>query len=126
MVLRRSESGKLSVVGECYVHGLEDGASILGPLPSDYRLRIDKPSSGFESTYSFENLETGVVEEHDPRLGLLSSEWEHRPRERHQDDPQCFECFRNKVSGEVINHDHRLSPDALRERGVRLQDIDLV
>ena len=126
MVLRRSELGKFSVVGECYVHGLEDGASILGPLPSDYRLRIDKPSSGFESTYSFENLETGVVEQHDPRLGLLSSEWEHCPRERHQDDPHCFGCFRNKVSGEVINYDPRLSPDALRERGVRLQDIDLV
>lgn len=36
MVLRLSEEDKFSIIGECYCHGIMDGAALLGPLPEGF------------------------------------------------------------------------------------------
>ena len=40
MILRPVESTKYKVLGEAYVHGLEDSNGLLGPLPTHWRVII--------------------------------------------------------------------------------------
>lgn len=76
--------------------------------------------------YRFVNTITGEETDRDPRLAPLPKEWEQYERPWTQDDPMAFTCFRNKVTGEEITYDPRMEPDALRARGVKIEQFDLV
>jgi hypothetical protein len=52
----------------------------------------------------------------DPRLEALQSEWERTTYERSPDDPAVFGMFKNRVAGEIIDSDARLSPEALESK----------
>lgn len=114
------------VIGECSVHGLDDGVTILGPLPEHIKDQFDKISSGYGAIHTYRNIQTGQVTDEDPRLPPLSdTNWERLPRrERHADDPTLFQDFRNCLSGEVLDYDSRLLPQAL-STGVKLQPFNL-
>lgn len=76
---------------------------------------------------SFLDLETGEETIEDPRLeSLEGSNWERVDHEPTLDDPEVFDYFRNKETGEVINSDPRLLPEALKARGVYLTTFCLV
>ena len=62
----------------------------------------------------------------DPRLESLPGNWERAMYERHADDPAILERFKNSETGEIVNYDPRLSPQALEARCVELQLIKLV
>jgi len=113
------------VVGECYVHGLGDAVSFLGPLPQGWKGEIDWDSNGLQS-HRYRNSSNGIVSRHDPRLDPISSEWEQLHDERTSDDPEIFERYRNTITGETINSDPRLFPDELKARGVSLKTFQLV
>jgi hypothetical protein len=46
IVLRSVDSGQFQIVGEAYVHGLEDAIGILGTLPSNWRVIIEGDAVG--------------------------------------------------------------------------------
>jgi len=124
MVLRRASSNSFQVIGECYVHGLSNSVGVLGQLPDDWKTIIKGDALG-RPTQMFVNLRSGETLD-DPRLEPLPQSWERATYERRADDPAIFERFRNLETGELTNHDPRLSPEALKARGVKVQSIRLV
>lgn len=124
MILRPTTDGLFQVVGESYLHGMTNGEALVGPLPYPWKLKIRKVSGRKEPLYS--NPDTGTQTSEDPRLGDLPLDWEKVERERTRDDPVIFAPYRNKRTGEEINSDPRLLPEALLARGVNLEKFRLV
>ncbi|KAK3690549.1 heterokaryon incompatibility protein-domain-containing protein, partial [Podospora appendiculata] len=126
MLLRQQPNGSFVVVGECYVYGLNDGAGLLGPLPRNWRVQIFRESSGLcLELYRFYDAHTGMLTDEDPRLGPLG-DWERIDHTRTGDDPVIFQFYKHKVTGETINSDPRMTPEALRARGVDVRTFRLV
>ncbi|KAF1829300.1 HET-domain-containing protein [Decorospora gaudefroyi] len=125
MVLRRTASGQFLVVGECYVHGLSDAVGILGPLPYHWTTIIKGDALG-RPTQRFVHLGDRQETLDDPRLDHLPSDWERVTYERMPDDPAIFERFRNRETGELVNYDPRLFPEALEASGIALQAFRLI
>lgn len=123
MLLRRTGSGNFLVVGPCFVHGLMDGESVLGPLPLSWKIQV-KTRYGVQ-TYQFVETATNTVTTDDPRLPSLPDEWAQVLRERTQDDPLDSKEFRNADTGEIINSDPRMLLEALQQRGVKLKTFRL-
>lgn len=129
MVLRRSPldpTNVYTVVGDSFVHGLNDAIALLGPLPSPWRVRAFQDCTGEYGQYRFHNPDTDTLVDEDPRLGPLDEKWVPVERERTVDDPCTFRCFVDRETGNEINHDPRMSPEALRARGVDIQTFYLV
>lgn len=125
VILRETPDKFLEVVGECFVHGLMDGESILGPLPQSWAVQTRRNQSGINEPW-YRNTDTDTLTQDDPRLEKLPPEWEKIAKERTPDDPLLFAPHRNKLNGEEINSDPRLSPKALTARGIKLQSFRLV
>ncbi|KAI0805557.1 heterokaryon incompatibility protein-domain-containing protein [Xylaria sp. FL0064] len=127
VVLRRQVSNNYTLVGVCYLHGISDGDALLGPLLKPWRVQRFLDASGQFGICRFFNEETRTLQDEDPRLEPLGSEWERlEGRLRTAEDPQVFQEFRHRVTGEVHKSDPRLSPDALRKRGVSLEIFSLI
>ncbi|KAI9641390.1 hypothetical protein NHQ30_010192 [Ciborinia camelliae] len=124
-----STEEEFQVIGECYVHGVDDAVTILGPLPPDLKVQFDKESSGYGSTHTYKDIRTGQVTQEDPRLPELSEMgWRRAPqRARKPDDPTLWQDFENIATGEVMDSDPRLMPEYLRKigLGVGLRTFDL-
>lgn len=128
MVLRPNGADEtFRVIGPCYIHGLDDNATILGPLPSNIRVQMAKAQHGYIAVHTYLNTDTGRTCSEDPRLPPLAScsDWEKIPHVWTSDDPELCEYYRNRQTGEVMNSDPRLLPSALRKRGVALRTFDL-
>lgn len=119
LILRPDEIGRRSVVGECYIHGLVDGATLLGPLPSMWQKvnRYDAAARGYWG--AFINRETGETQIRDPRMGPLPAGW----RTCSHKGESAYNMYLNDETGERTFSDPRMSPEALRARGVELQDF---
>ncbi|KAK4206696.1 heterokaryon incompatibility protein-domain-containing protein [Rhypophila decipiens] len=129
MVLRlQAQTNTYTVVGQAYCHGLHDGTALLGPLPHPWNVQVFRDCAGRETIFRFHNPETGEVSDEDPRLDPLPEGWERITRDRTENDPEVFQCFRNKStdSEETITYDPRMSPEALRARGVDIRTFSLV
>ncbi|KAL2073025.1 hypothetical protein VTL71DRAFT_10349 [Oculimacula yallundae] len=122
MILRPMDNGRYALVGEAYCHGNMDGKALLGPLPSQYQPIecLDEESGGDYS--SFLHQGTGKMSPEDPRLGELPVRWikESHPKE------EIHLRFFNQEIGKSTSRDPRLSPEALRARGVPLRTFDIV
>jgi hypothetical protein len=121
-----SEAGstRFQHIGPAYVHGIMEGQAILGPLPFLWTLILSTSMHG--SHFKFHSSETGENCHHDPRLGDLPDEWEPVEKEDEARLPYIVQHYRNKNTGEIINSDPRLAPEALRARGVKLETLTLV
>jgi hypothetical protein len=125
MVLR-PVSGGHEVVGECYVHGLENANAFLGPLPAPWRVVAIAIISSNVPEFRFYNPETSTYTMNDPRLPSLS-EWERIDHDEYDcNDPQIYDYFRHKETGEIMNSDPRMLPERLKDRGVDLITFSLV
>lgn len=113
------------VVGSCYLHGFSSAEAFLGPLPASFIIQYKPDSCGVETPHFFKK-DTGEEAQQDPRLGELSPEWEAVQADRTKDDPHFFMWFRNNITGETMNSDPGMLPEALRDRGVDLQTFRLV
>ena len=123
LILRPNDSRTYKVVGECYIDGFVEGEALLGSLPTDYQ-RIERYFADLGVYFdAFMNVQTRGVQVDDPRLGSLPAGWriaDHR--EKH-----AYNKFSNEELGvTATNTDPRLTPEALRARGVKLQEIRLV
>jgi hypothetical protein len=113
-------------MGPSYVHGLMEGQGLLGSIPSPWRYTIDVHDDQHRQAVSFLNCETNGISLHDPRLDMLPQEWDEVEEE---DDARLVfhtQHYKNKITGEIINSDPRMLPEALEARGVYLETIALV
>lgn len=128
MLLRATgeNENEYEVVSDCYMYGIMDGESLLGPLPSPYKVRYNTNPGASFYVPTYLNTETNTISSQDPRLGSLPQDWESINLEKTADDPDDFAPHRNNVTGEVINSDPRLLREALEARGVKLQTFMLI
>ena len=123
LILRLNDAQTYKVVGECYIDGFMESEALLGALPANWQ-RVEHlfpDLSGYND--AFMNVQTGDVQVEDPRLGPLPAGWriaDHRKKD-------AYNKFCNEELGVTATElDPRLSPEALRARGVKLQEIRLV
>ncbi len=119
LILRPDEYGRHSVVGPCYVHGLMDGAALLGPLTRMWKNVVRYDTVVETLREAFHNQETGETQVEDPRKEPLPEGWQIC---RHEAE-SAFKLYLNQVTGKRTFWDPRVSPEALRARGVELQDF---
>ncbi|TGO11852.1 hypothetical protein BTUL_0100g00310 [Botrytis tulipae] len=122
MILRPTPSGEFLVVGSYFIHGLMDGEALLGPIPSPWKTELYRRKDSGYSTHFVKPNEKTLD---DPRLPPLSSEW----IEVNRDDgpwPISKSFFKNVVTGEMMDSDPRMLPQALVERGVELRKFKLI
>jgi hypothetical protein len=98
-----------------------DSEGLLGPLPKPWKVLLSNTS-----IQRFFNSLTGATTLEDPRFGPLPPGWERIQYNKTQDDPHVVDRFRNMVTGEEINSDPRLLPEALKSRGINLQVFQLI
>ncbi|PVH69947.1 HET-domain-containing protein [Cadophora sp. DSE1049] len=127
MLLRPTGSGEFLVVGSCFVQGLMDGEAFLGPIPSPWKAEVwRRPDADF-STYFVDPAWPNAKTTNDPRLPPLPPEWE-EIKNNNSNHPwlitQCF--FKNISTGEIMDSDPRMLPEALEQRGVELKRFRLV
>lgn len=122
IVLRPTTSGEFLIVGSYFIHGLMDGEALLGPIPSPWKTELyRRKDSGYSTHFAKPNEKTLD----DPRLPPLPFEWV----EVNRDDgpwPIGKYYFRNTVTGESMDSDPRMLPDALVKRGANLQKFRLI
>lgn len=123
-VLRPTDGGYYQLVGEAYCHGFMDAEALLGPLPGKFQLvmKLDKKSNNYWWGHMDGETEGFYCE--DPRLGELPSGWK---RKGHPSD-KFWNWFVNEETGEEMKGygDPRLTPEALKQRGVDLKVFKLV
>jgi hypothetical protein len=110
-------------MGPLYVHGLMEGQALLGPMPPPWELIINNDT--FRDSFAFLNLLTNEITLQDPRLDVLPPEW-HEIDEEWETSFIHTQHYRNKTTGDIINSDPRLLPEALEARGVPLETFTLV
>ncbi len=131
LVFRPQWGGRYCLVGDCFVYGLHDATALLGELPKPWV--VQKRRDQFRNeirTSGFFNTETGAWTREDPRLDP-DPDWERIDiedlgREPSGEDPDVFDFFRHRETGEMRDSDPRLLPEALRKRGVELEAFKLV
>ena len=126
LIVRPVSQSSYRVMGWCYVHGLMDSEALLGALPKPWRIEQHFLRRQFPI---YVNDETGYSGREDPRLASLPADWRRLDMDDlviDADDPVAVDYFRNVVTGVTINYDPRLTRDALQQRGIRLETIDLV
>lgn len=125
VILRPQADGTHPLVGSAQIHGLMDGEILLGPLPDRWKVVVNYDRNK-EAQQQFVEPTTGATVTQDPRLPPLSSNWQAVLA------PDCFwpnkkvDAFRNMATGEVQYSDPRMLPQALRDRGVALEDFALI
>lgn len=107
-LLRKTADNRFLIVGEAYVHGLDDATAFLGPLPPGWRLQVGVDNYA-NLAYTFHDSTTGKSTVEDPRLGPLPGSWERMPAE---DSVR----FRNRDTKEIYNGDPRFLPSFLQQR----------
>lgn len=121
-----SISSAYLVIGPCFVHGLLDAESLLGPLPHPWKLQMLLNNLGYQTAHFF-NEKSGEVVEEDPRLPPLPEKWRCVRREATSEDPWDFVAdWVNNETGVVLNSDPRMEEEVLRERGVTVEWLELV
>ena len=71
MILREVSPSRFSVLGHCYIHGLQGGEGILGPLPPHWKVIFMMDTLGRLGP-KFLNTSTNDKTIPDPRLGPLA------------------------------------------------------
>ena len=123
LVFRANEVGKYTVVGECYLDGFMDGAGLLGMLPKPWQ-RVTRYNLDLKDEHvAFIDRDTGTVQVEDPRLGPPPPGWriaDHRYK-------HVYNTYTNEAAGVFeSDFDPRMTPEALKARGIDLQEYRLV
>jgi hypothetical protein len=124
-ILRKQSNGKYLFVGCAYVHGIMDSEILLGPLPVGTELRVAFDMYFVEQPHFF-NHKTRKSTTKDPRLPPLPAEWKEVMTQDKLWPNKKVEAFENMNTGQILHSDPRMLPDALRARGVPLEEFALV
>ncbi|CZR58567.1 uncharacterized protein PAC_08459 [Phialocephala subalpina] len=122
-VLRKNSDGTFKIVGHSYLHGVMNGEALLGPLPKPWapKREFNPTNQLWEQRFFDTEKREAVDAKNDPRLEPVPDQWECLEN----DAPFLLQKWKNKETGEIINSDPRLLPQALIERGVKLQTFAL-
>ncbi|KAL8656073.1 MAG: hypothetical protein Q9226_002793, partial [Calogaya cf. arnoldii] len=122
LVIRQYPNGSYAIIGECYLHGMMEGQALLGPLSSKWKPVLIYAEGIDEHRFGFVNRETGEQKLEDLRLGQLPSGWRLNDPDS---KPDGRNWFINDETGEQFpwSSDPRMTPEALKARGVSLQDF---
>lgn len=112
------------MVGSCHLHGLSDAEKLLGPLPAPWRFQVKVGDTGGR-VHFFHNPVTGENRTEDPRLQPLPSDWEPVQGGKTDSEAERVAWHRNKDTGQILNSDPRLLPEALEKRGVDVRMLQL-
>ncbi|KAL2076119.1 hypothetical protein VTL71DRAFT_1062 [Oculimacula yallundae] len=109
------------VIGEAYCYGIMHNESLIGPLPESFEPVVYFKENLGAYMLGFIDRATGVVSPDDPRLRdvQLPEPWAKLNVDKE-------EIFVNGSTGKKTRRDPRLTADALRERGVKLEVFDLI
>ena len=121
MVLRPRDSNRFEVVGPCFVHGLMLGEALKPPLEPPWK-DVLPVARGWALSY-FINVQTGDLLKSDPRLGSLPTSWEEVTTLDPVLPPFVFE---NKETGHMSINDPRMSAEAIEQRGIALETLELI
>lgn len=121
MILRPKGSNQYEVVGPCFVHGLMLGEALRPPLEPPWR-DVLPVTRGWALSY-FINPQTDDLLKSDPRLGALPPNWEEVTTLDPFFPPYVF---KNKGNGQVSMNDPRMSAEAIEQRGIILEALELV
>jgi hypothetical protein len=123
-ILRPADGEQHQIVGEAYCHGSMDAEGLLGPLPEKFQLlkKLEEKSNTYWWGHMDRETEQFYCE--DPRLGELPWGWK---KKSHPSD-EYWNWFVNEETGEEMKDhgDPRLTPEALKRRGVGLKVFELV
>lgn len=121
-----SEQQRFRLIAECFVLGLHDAISLLGPLPTPWRVResLDLGDRPRMRQY-FINSDTMEKTVEDPRLGPLGA-WKRLDHNSGVSEAEICDYFQNEETGQVTDSDPRLLPGALVKRGVKLRCFWLI
>jgi hypothetical protein len=130
IILRLTRDGQqYGIVGVCtYIHGLMDAEALLGSLPAGFSFQLRQDSRSLDiAGYLNTDTQEWSSAENDPRLGPRPDGWELLPTSVWAaPEATTYQEWRNRTTGEIITSDPRILPDALKERGIELEDFDLV
>lgn len=99
-----------------------DAEALLGPVPKPWIIQ-SFITNGFPEPKYFNTAKEIYTE--DPRLGNLSADWERLPDIDIPDDRLRCAFFKNVKTGQIINSDPRLFPEALSKRGIHIKNLHL-
>ncbi|KAK4692771.1 hypothetical protein P7C71_g4496, partial [Lecanoromycetidae sp. Uapishka_2] len=105
---------KHRIVGECYIHGMQNGEAFLGPFPKDYSVVSIRQERSGEWYKAFLDKETGETRYVDPRLEPGTE------MEECKEEGGVFFYFPDDSA--VVG----LTPESLRKRGVEIQNFELI
>lgn len=124
VVLRPVGGGQYRLLGDAYVHGLCDSEALVGQIEDPWKITVGV-NSDTEYKPIYHNYDTGMAVDEDPRLGPLPPDWAAVPVEKGQARSSPSQVFKNTSSGEEMDSDPRLLPEALKARGVKLEIFHL-
>ncbi len=124
LVVRPQERSR-EMIGECFVHGLSDSTSILGPLPSPWKV-VGSWGDGNRYLFRFFNTETNESTAEDPRLTSFECDWERIDHKPDANDLELYDYFKHKETGEIMNSDPRMLPETLEAHGIKLTTFCLI
>lgn len=123
MILRPTHEGHFKVVGEAYCDEFANGEALLSVLPDNFRVVFRYNERQGRHYTLFLNSETGSFQAEDPRLSQvpLPLGW----RKDSHELEEWLERFSNDKE-ESVSFDPRLTAEALKQRGVDIQTINLI
>ncbi len=123
MILRPCKQDYYRVVGGAYCEDIMDGEALLGPLPEGFRIVWRYNESTQVWYQSFLEKKSDKFYAEDPRLGKLPRGWR---KDEHPNEEFFSRFVNDETSGDIVYFDPRLAPEALRERGVKLEEFKLI
>ncbi|KAL3595535.1 hypothetical protein FPOAC2_09876 [Fusarium poae] len=127
ILIRSTANTKHRSLGDCFVHGVMSGETLLGPLPDNYIVQQRTGPDGVHRT-KFLNKDTGEHTIGDPRLVPIPfpDGWLFLEFGMEVDDPVYCPLFINSETKKIISYDPRMTMRALMERGINIQTVNLV
>ncbi|KAG0646983.1 Heterokaryon incompatibility protein [Hyphodiscus hymeniophilus] len=133
LILRQEmSSGRdcFRIVGPCYISGIMNSETLLGPLPSGWNARFEIVQDLQLMMFMNGDIRT----QQDPRMPLppdwryMYGGYEGALQETEADtlEDMMLQWFENTKTGEWTKWDPRLTPGRLRERGVAVEEIILI
>ena len=116
IALTPGSGGGRRVLGSCYIHGLSQGETLLGPMPADMKLVREGDSNQFR--WGFQDTHTKELSELDPRV-----DWEEL--EVDKDDDRVWYII-NDDNGEQTRYYRRPDAEYHREHGVNIEEFILI
>jgi len=100
-----------------------DGEALLGPLPPEWQFSTRLHEHTGAEWIGYRLYGSGGFVCEDPRLEELTKPW----RRRKHSEEEYWTWFLNEETGEdMYNSDPRLTPQALRAKGIPLRTFDLI